>query len=119
MRLRSYGRSGGRLFFRNIASQRDSVCTSKVLCRVCLAWDSEISDSALGVFCLVVLMQTWHRREYVVDQPSGTSDGAALMLSHAQRRRRAIYYSAPSALVTPTRSGLLCLSARTNLFIIT
>lgn len=64
-------------------------------------------------------MQIWHRREYVVDQPSGTSDGAALMLSHAQRRRRAVYYSAPSALVTPTRSGLLCLSARTNLYTFT
>ena len=64
-------------------------------------------------------MQIWHRREYVVDQPSGTSDGAALMLSHAQRRRRAVYYSAPSALVTSTRSGLLCLSARTNLYTFT
>jgi hypothetical protein len=43
------------------------------------------------------------RREYVVDAPVGLADGGAPMLSLAQRRRRAVYYSAPAAAAPRSR----------------
>ena len=51
-------------------------------------------------------MLLWRRREYVVDPPSNSADGAGLVLSLAQRRRRAVYYSAPRAAIPVSRCGL-------------
>lgn len=51
-------------------------------------------------------MLGWRRREYVVDTPRDAADGAGLVLSLAQRRRRAVYYSAPRAAVPVSRCGL-------------
>ena len=39
----------------------------------------------------------WRRREYVAAPPPNAAEGAGLVLSLAQRRRRAVYYSAPRA----------------------
>ncbi len=43
------------------------------------------------------------RREYVVDAPPGLADGGAPVLTLAQRRRRAVYYSAPAAAAPRSR----------------
>ena len=51
-------------------------------------------------------MLGWRRREYVVDAPRDAADGAGLVLSLAQRRRRAVYYSAPRAAVPVSRYKL-------------